>query len=419
MAATGEKYTEARRAVLSGQVARDPEPNALPLFDTFERSNPDPATIEEDSFTFLNRIDQPYWAEVRRVLEVWFGRYPASEAPQLRRRFRSDLPGQHWGAWWELYLHELFVRLGFRVAAHPPLHDSARRPDFEISRGAWRAYLEATVCFSGIVTDEPGAPGWLTEAINLVDSPGFFVMVKAVEGTGPERLRNRQISGPIQRWLDGLDPDDVTRTLEVTRELPELILEERGWTVRFEAAPVKPEARGKPDHRVYGGGPAIGGMVDDVEQLRDKLKSKAGRYGRPGLPIITAVLCASSFMEDQDVAQALYGRDAVQILGSGTEIQPIRQRNGFWMHETGSQNRRVSAVLTAVQLHPWNCSSITPRLWFNPWAEHRLAAEFPFPSATANDRGKVSFTAREPDMAKILGLPADWPGGVPFPRKAA
>lgn len=47
------------------------------LFDDLKREDPSPARPGEDSFAFLNRVDTPFWAKVRRLLEEWFGHYPA------------------------------------------------------------------------------------------------------------------------------------------------------------------------------------------------------------------------------------------------------------------------------------------------------------------------------------------------------
>lgn len=106
----------------------------MTLFDDFERHDPSPARRGEDSFAFLNRADTPFWAEVRRLLEEWFSHYPADHAAELSKSFRSRLPGSHWGAWWELYLHELFSRLGYELSIHPSLPDSDKRPDFKLTR---------------------------------------------------------------------------------------------------------------------------------------------------------------------------------------------------------------------------------------------------------------------------------------------
>jgi hypothetical protein len=185
------------------------------LFDALQRSDPSPAAEGEDSFAFLNRVDTPFWTEVRRVLDEWFSRYPADDGAELRERFRSKLAGQHWGAWWELYLYELFTKLGFDIDIHPKLHDSTTNPDFKLSRNGSQLYLEAAVVFSGLTGDDDSqASPWLLDAMNDVHNGNFFVRVVEVEHKGTNRLKNREIAEPLQTWLDGLDPDDVIREHE-------------------------------------------------------------------------------------------------------------------------------------------------------------------------------------------------------------
>jgi hypothetical protein len=389
-----------------------------PLFDDLRRTDPSPSR-GEDSFTFLNRVGTPYWGEVRRLLEEWFGRYPADDAPQLRAMFRSKLPGQHWAAWWELYLHELFKRLGYEVSIHPELPDSKGSPDFELFLDGSRLYVEATVVFSGIVSGDGdlSAPPWMLNALNDVDNGNFFVRLIEVLGAGPEQLKNREVSAPIKKWLDGLDPDQVAGDYEQGSALPRHRIAQRGWEIVCEAWPVRPDARGKSDHRVFGAGPIQSGCVDDIGQFESALKTKAGHYGRPEAPLVTAVLSNSSFMERIDIEQALFGREAVQVPVDDTvEPRLVRQRNGFWVRRDGPQNQRVSAVLSAIGLHPWNAPSVVPQIWLNPWANHPLKEEWPFPEATATDSGVISYREAEPNMYSLLSLPARWPGGEPFPR---
>lgn len=138
----------------------------MTLFDDIARTDPSPASATEPSFTFLNRVASPHWGEVRALLERWFARFPAEHADALRDSFRSPLAGKHYAAWWELYLHELFTRLGYRIEIHPELPDSARRPDFGLRRGDEQLYVEAAVVFSGIRDEESASPGWLIDAIN-------------------------------------------------------------------------------------------------------------------------------------------------------------------------------------------------------------------------------------------------------------
>lgn len=386
------------------------------MFDDIERRDSTPSRNGEDTFTFLNRVDQPFWAEVRRVLEDWFTRYPTEEAEQLREGFRSPLSSQHSAAWWELYLHELFTRLGYGITVHPELDDSSKRPDFELRQGARRLYVEAAVLFSGIINDEPQLPPWFLDAVDEVDNGDFLLGIADVADAGREQLKVSQITAPLEDWLGWLDPDVILAASERGADLPQYPFSERGWEVVFEAWPLSPDARSAPGHRVLGIEPAQAGYVDEIGQLRSKLKAKAGRYGRPEVPLVTAVLCEASFMKPEDIAQALYGRVAYRIpVDRGELAVPFRQRDGFWVRGDGPQNRRVSAVLTAVQLHPANTPAVTPQLWLNPWADHPIEEDWPFPVGIVSETGDVTEPQGKVDMHTLLGLPTPWPGGDPFP----
>jgi hypothetical protein len=122
-------------------------------------------------------------------------------------------------------------------------------------------------------------------------------------------------------------------------------------------------------------------------------------------------------MDRLDIEQALFGSEAVRFqMGTDAEARRIRLRNGLWVRRDGPQNRRVSAVLTAVCLHHGNAADVVPHLWRNPWANHPLEESWPFPSAIASDRGEISYCETQPDMHSLLGVTSDWPGAEPFPR---
>ena len=59
-------------------------------------------------------------------MHSWYQRYPDASA-ELRTRIRS--PKEHESASFELYLHELLVRLGYSLAVHPET-ESGKRPEF-------------------------------------------------------------------------------------------------------------------------------------------------------------------------------------------------------------------------------------------------------------------------------------------------
>jgi hypothetical protein len=256
----------------------------------------------------------------------------------------------------------------------------------------------------------------MTEAVETLDSPDFFVNYEAVLTRGPEQLKRQEVTRPMQEWIDELDADAIRAKMEADAEAPHFVLRCRGWEVSFFAWPLNPERRGRPDHRVVGTGPAIGGAVDDISQLESKLKVKAGRYGRPSEPFLIAILCLSAFMERLDIERALFGHEAI-VVGSRKSTRLIRQRNSFWIRESGPQNTRVSAVLTSLCVQAWSVTKVKPELWLNPWAQHGFDLDLPFTALTSGCSGEITSTERDPDMAAMFDLASDWPPGERFPRE--
>jgi len=385
------------------------------LFDIGERSDPSHARYGEDSFAFMNRVDQPFWERIRDELERWFAEYPQPHAADLRARFRNSAPAQHFPAWWELYLHRLFNRLGFMVEVHPELPGRSARPDFRLVRGADNFLVEAATTFSGIVDPERHGTreNWIMAAIDEARNPDFFVGLR-FDRVGRERPTVREITGPLERWLTSLDADEVIAAGAKVRE--QLHLEVRDWSLVLTAIPRSPAKRGK-HGRLLGVGPGMTGPVNDVEMLRRTLERKRRVYGRPNEPIVVAVLLVSGFVDNEDIEQALFGSIAWQYSPQAPDSgRWVRRRNGFWVQGTRARGTRVSAVLTAcVMAH--NAASVWPRLWPNPWATRPLTASLPFPAAAPDQDGVMAYESASGTPAALLGVPEDWPGPeAPFAK---
>jgi hypothetical protein len=116
----------------------------LELFDDVVRTDGSPSRYTEGRFAFLNRAAGKPFDEVRLVAESWFAKYPASGRTDLRARFRSKQRRETNAAWWELYLHEAFRRLGARITLHPEVANTTRRPDFLVNASVGSFYLEIT-----------------------------------------------------------------------------------------------------------------------------------------------------------------------------------------------------------------------------------------------------------------------------------
>src|SRR6266508_6440058 len=99
------------------------------LFDPTERTYTGPADEAEPHFTYWNRSARPLARHIRQELELWYAHYPDG-TNDLRSRFRSADDVQHQAAFFELFLHELLLRLGCTVEIHPAVPGTSKRPEF-------------------------------------------------------------------------------------------------------------------------------------------------------------------------------------------------------------------------------------------------------------------------------------------------
>lgn len=384
------------------------------LFDTSHRADGAPALHSEDMFSFLARVDRPYWSAVRDVLDVWFAELPAGEQDELRRRFQTGKYGEILSALWQLYLHALLIRTGLNVTPHPTLAASGRRPDFlAVAEDGASFYLEAAVV---VEPDEQAARrrvlGAIWDQINAVPSPRFWLRVY-LDAEGAQPPPATRLQPILAEWLAALDYDRAVALARAKRfdDLPQKQWEAGGWKLRFMVLPKMPPDRG-PTIGMY---PSEGGVFDPRSEVLPTLKKKASRYGQLDRPYVIGVLSDSVVANDGDIEAALFGRMSVNVARAGGETfywGARRRSDGLWMPARGT---RVSAVLSATELKPWTIPRVVPRLWTNPWAARPLSVELPWAaqaSPTDTEAPLVVEPAHPPHEA--LGLTPDWPPGTPF-----
>ena len=210
-----------------------------------------------------------------------------------------------------------------------------------------------------------------------------FLLHTELRRVGDATPGRKLVADPLDRWLDALDPDAVRRDADAGQAVPEFIIDKDGWLVVIEATGKLVELRGDPEmgvigSRVEGFDPDAGGedllpRIDDITPLTDALLRKAGhRYELGGRPFVIAVLCAGDFIDEHDIAQALFGQIEYWLgTGSGRSAGDF-QPGGLWHDGGGARYTRVSAVLTASNLTPNAVVAVEPRLWLNPSAAHAV-----------------------------------------------
>lgn len=351
---------------------------------------------------------------MRDALDRWFADFPTGEpARDLRNRFRKDDHGQHYAAWWELYLYTFLRRSGFEVQVHPRLRDSDDRPDFLARSGRGAFYVEAATTFSGIEDDQQHSAleAQIMDAVEMVQSDSFTISLE-FERIGTDMPRVREIVRPIQAWLAALDPDQAL----ASDVYPSCSIEVRDWEFELMAFPLEPEHRG-PVKQLIGVGPAMVGNVNDTEKLRATLDRKRGKYGNLREPLLFAVLMPSTFVDLPAIEKALFGDTALRYYwGERGRERWVRLRNGFWIDERGPRAQSVSGLITGFGILPGpELANRRPRLWPNPWAANPLTEALPVPLSAGSTEAQFEHQDDEatPSPRAAFGLSADWPGPEP------
>ena len=382
------------------------------LFDTITRSDATPARHDEGRFAFLNRSASRYFGCVRDLMEEWLTHVPSESRADLRGALRAD-DRQSESAFWELYLHEAYLRSDYEIEIHPELPGQPTRPDFRLRRGGEVFYLEAVSV--GQMPTEIAEDRRLRDVYQILASLKVenFALELSTYRVGPRPLSTRGLRTDLRQWLAALDPERVALAVENANavgfnRLPGMTWEDDGWSLIFHALPLREEVRGKPRSALSMMGPGKAAVVDNVSGIKRVLDAKHGKYGVLDAPIVIAVLSNTEYpTRDYEIEQALFGISAQRPTES-VEHPESMFREGFWLTKRGWRHRETPQLVTAAELKPWTVTTTQPKLWqtLEPgvsttdqpdWLARMIVAAEAFPASAS-------------PLAAHFRLAPNWPG---------
>lgn len=390
--------------------------NRMKLFDDIKRNDDGPRPYAMPEFMYLNHSARPGVEAIRQTIEGWFSRYPRPHRAELRARFRSD-NYEHRSAYFELFLHELLLRLGCAVEIHPEIPGIDRHPDFLVTSKDGSSYFLEAILATDQTKEEMAAEArknQVYDVLNKLESTDFFIGMDlhGAPATPPPGNRIRMF---LAKHLEQLDRAKIEAHFEQGGfpALPHWRYEHDGWTVDFFPIPKSDNARMNPGVRplaVLFEGVSI---LETRRAIRKAVQEKAGRYGKLSLPYVIAVNVLSDHVDDTDAIEALFGDEQLIYRGGSAlpqEPEFARAPNGAWYGPRGARNTRVSGVLIFEQLSESNISWVSASLYHNPWASRRYDGELNrLRRGVVGPKATMEYFEGE-TPASILGLPAGWPG---------
>ena len=391
--------------VLPGRTLKDMV-GLMKLFDDKARDRgTGKVQTPKPSFALVNDGDP--WTDtpdIRGKCESWFEHIPPKNRADLRSRFRSPRDSQHKGAFFELFLHEMFIRLGCHVEMQPKV--SEQTPDFRVSQDGKTIYVEATTVGE---TSNPFYRGRNEQAVidelnSSLSSPHFFIGVD-MEGTLKKTLGRGCVPSKFKKLLDAHDPKDVQSLIDKCGlyAAPSERIECGDWTLTGWLVPAFEHIPWGDSERPIVIEPYRARFLDPISSVRDALCIKAKKYSSLEAPLAIAVNALNPFYSPQECdIDVLWGNQSIlSQIGPNARTQYVRQPNGFW---SSKNNGGTAAVLRFKHADMLNMFQASVCLHVNPRnSSPRLPdALFRLPHCRISE-GVIKRTEGE-DVTQLLGV---------------
>lgn len=247
------------------------------LFENIENGIKGSANYNDNPFNYYEKSSRKEIKIIRDLLNQWFSNYPTEHQRELKSSFKNHFDD----SFYELFLHQLFLELDYKVEVHPKINNSDKRPDFLITKADQEIYVEAKVT-SGKSNEEKAFERMRDEFydnLNKIKTSKFYIQIDSLEfktGNQPSTIKLIKL---IDEELHRYDPETLTQDVEKNGfdRLPCFHFSNKDVELDLKFLPKKKSARNEfqrpigmfPTSFYWGGG---------EENLREAIELKAKKY---------------------------------------------------------------------------------------------------------------------------------------------
>lgn len=348
------------------------------------------AFYSEPVYNHLNISDRIEEKEIREKLERWFAKYPVSEQNEFTKRFKTSRNTQLHSAFFELLIHEVLLRLGYKVIIHPVLENNTSRPDFLVQSQTGEEFYLEVVTFTGMTKEEEAQKkiiDQISDTINKLKTYNYYIKFRVIKyPTLP--LPGKRIKGFLESRLKQLSPDFcnyITNTFgEGAR--PKWSFSNDDYELEFLPIPKAKEFWDELTEKPIGIRSGEVRWMNYKGDLNKEFKKKS-KYGALGKPYILAFNYLAWFSPYRHIIDVLYGSINYDTY---TNNENPRLDDGIWSRNISSAYRNISGLLFINQLYPWATHFQNFEMYLNPWAKMPYNGKlFYFPFMECKD-GRIS-----------------------------
>lgn len=367
-----------------------------------------PANYNHNPFEYYEISSRKDIGIVRRELNKWFLNYPIEHRKELKNSFKKHFDD----SFYELFLHQLFLQLGFQVEIHPSIKNSRKKPDFLISKDNLEIYVEAKVV-TGKSKEEEAIERKTNEVLdnlNKIKSKEFFLHISRLEFNSIKQPRIKEIVQLVEEQLKLNNPDKIEKILKEygLPNLPSIKINNQDIDLVIGLIPKSKTSRNDykrpigilPGKSFWGGG---------EQKLREAIEMKAKRYGEIEKPFIVCVNSLDIKTTDKlDVDYAIWGAKG---LSENKPFQNIEEKLDQFSDSIFVKNgiprlKHLNGILIN-QVYPSSVPNSKYYLYENPFTEDKFDINnlgLDFNSSKSNFKNDVIGN----NLDRIFNLSKDW-----------
>jgi hypothetical protein len=381
----------------------------MKLFDETTEIIVGPSSNNENSFNYYHKSNRKDIQTIRETLEKWFSEYPKSEKLELKSRFKKDLDS----AFYELFLFEMFKKLGFNIKIHPKLENSNKRPDFLISKDNFQAYIEAKICFDKSEEEMSfeRLQNEFYDKLNKVRIKGFLLRIEELNFKTQKQPRTKELIKKIELEVSKLDPKKITAAMEKFGfdGCPNIDFENKDLKVRVQPMPLIESKKDKISKNPIGMFPFETFWGGGEQSLKQSILKKAKRYGKFEIPYLICINALGKKTSGKiDIENVIWGSLKYTYSNNpeNRDGKMTRERDGIFYNSGKAKLTNVSGIMVT-RVFPTNIPNSKYWVFENPFAENKC--DFKKLNLIHNYVIGNQIISRDgDDLDKILEISKEW-----------
>ncbi len=381
----------------------------MKLFINKQRTFQGPADENEKTYNYYDRSARKDIGNVRELLESWFENLPNNEKNETKERFKKDFDS----VFYELFLYNFFLKLGFEIIIHPIIKNIKKRPDFLIKKDNLEIYVEAKIseAKSEVEKSFDNLLRRFYDKINKIKSDHFIFHIEELTIKTTNQPSTKELKAKILEKLATLNHNTELEKAKIKNfdNFQKINYENNEINISITFLPVNVLAIGN-TRRSVGITPIETFIGGAEEAIRESIRKKSKRYGKldkPYLICVNALSIKSSSLHDID--SAIWGSLAISFSTNpeNTNGKFIRNADGIFYNNRAKRIRNVSGVMVN-RIFPNNIPNSKYWIFAHPFSENPLDFKrFGLPYCYIKESQVINKDCQ--DLGDIFELPIDWP----------